>query len=48
MQIYSAPLRDMRFVLHELFADDQFDASAAFDQLRAAGLRVPAAPPPVE
>ena len=30
MQIYSAPLRDMRFVLHELFADDQFDASAAF------------------
>ena len=30
MQTYSAPLRDMRFVLHELFADDQFDASAAF------------------
>ncbi|SEN40095.1 Acyl-CoA dehydrogenase [Sphingomonas gellani] len=32
MQVYNAPLRDMRFVLHELFADDQFDAgnSAAF------------------
>lgn len=24
MQVYTAPLRDMRFVLHELFADDQF------------------------
>ena len=30
MQAYTAPLRDMRFVLHELFADDQFDASAGF------------------
>lgn len=24
MQVYTAPIRDMRFVLHELFADDQF------------------------
>lgn len=30
MQVYSAPLRDMRFVLHELFADDQFDTGTAF------------------
>ena len=30
MQSYTAPLRDMRFVLHELFADDQFDAGAHF------------------
>jgi alkylation response protein AidB-like acyl-CoA dehydrogenase len=30
MQVYTAPLRDMRFVLHELFADDQFDAAAGF------------------
>ena len=24
MQVYNAPLRDMRFVLHELFAEDEF------------------------
>jgi alkylation response protein AidB-like acyl-CoA dehydrogenase len=28
-QVYQAPLRDMRFVLHELFADDDFAAEPA-------------------
>jgi len=30
MQVYQAPLRDMRFVLHELFADGGFGDHAAF------------------
>src|SRR3569833_3146925 len=33
MQVYEAPLRDMRFVLHELFADDQFAGIAAQAEL---------------
>ncbi|WP_287977001.1 acyl-CoA dehydrogenase C-terminal domain-containing protein [Sphingomonas sp.] len=32
MQVYTAPLRDMRFVLHELFADDQFANLPAFEE----------------
>ena len=32
MQVYTAPLRDMRFVLHELFADDQFANLKAFEE----------------
>jgi alkylation response protein AidB-like acyl-CoA dehydrogenase len=31
MQVYKAPLRDMRFVLYELFADDKFGNLEAFD-----------------
>ncbi|USI71734.1 acyl-CoA dehydrogenase C-terminal domain-containing protein [Sphingomonas morindae] len=30
MQVYKAPLRDMRFVLHEQFTDDGFGGLAAF------------------
>ncbi|MDT0574975.1 acyl-CoA dehydrogenase C-terminal domain-containing protein [Croceicoccus sp. F390] len=32
MQVYKAPLRDMRFALHELFADDGYGNLAAFDE----------------
>ena len=32
MQVYDAPLRDMRFVLHELFADDGFGGIAKFEE----------------
>jgi alkylation response protein AidB-like acyl-CoA dehydrogenase len=32
MQTYDAPLRDMRFVLHELFADDEFGGIEAFSE----------------
>jgi alkylation response protein AidB-like acyl-CoA dehydrogenase len=32
MQVYDAPLRDMRFVLHELFADDGFGGIARFEE----------------
>ena len=32
MQVYDAPLRDMRFVLHELFADDGFGGIKKFEE----------------
>ena len=32
MQVYDAPLRDMRFVLHELHQDDGFGGLAALDE----------------
>ncbi|HLZ79351.1 MAG TPA: acyl-CoA dehydrogenase C-terminal domain-containing protein [Sphingomonas sp.] len=32
MQVYDAPLRDMRFVLHELFADDGFGGLKKFEE----------------
>ena len=32
MQVYEAPLRDMRFVLHEQFADDGFGGLKAFEE----------------
>jgi len=32
MQVYEAPLRDMRFVLHELHADDGFGGLKAFEE----------------
>ncbi len=32
MQTYDAPLRDMRFVLHELFEDDGFGGLAKFEE----------------
>ena len=32
MQVYQAPLRDMRFVLHELFADDGFGDLPGFEE----------------
>ncbi|WP_157218531.1 acyl-CoA dehydrogenase C-terminal domain-containing protein [Flavisphingomonas formosensis] len=32
MQVYEAPLRDMRFVLHELFADDGYGGLKAFEE----------------
>ena len=32
MQTYDAPLRDMRFVLHELFADDGFGGLKAHEE----------------
>src|ERR1700743_2869328 len=32
MQVYHAPLRDMRFVLHELHADDGFGGLKAFEE----------------
>jgi alkylation response protein AidB-like acyl-CoA dehydrogenase len=32
MQIYNAPLRDMRFVLHELFADSPYAAASTANQ----------------
>jgi len=35
MQTYTAPLRDMRFVLHELFADSPYAAPAASDDADA-------------
>ena len=31
-QVYRAPLRDMRFVLHELFEGDDFGSLSAFDE----------------
>ncbi|SFR77606.1 acyl-CoA dehydrogenase C-terminal domain-containing protein [Sphingomonas jatrophae] len=32
VQVYRAPLRDMRFVLHELFADDDFGNLPGFEE----------------
>ncbi len=32
MQVYNAPLRDMRFVLHELFQEDEFGPVAGQDE----------------
>lgn len=32
MQVYNAPLRDMRFVLHELFKEDEFGPVAGQDE----------------
>ena len=32
MQVYEAPLRDMRFLVHELFQDDGFGALPAHEE----------------
>ena len=34
MQTYNAPLRDMRFALHELFADSPYARAAASERAR--------------
>ena len=44
MQVYQAPLRDMRFVLHELFDEKEFGGIEAWQE----AIRIPVPAPEAE